>query len=127
MKPPSATAGEPVRLTVVVSIVSVIVVTAGAALTTSDSKSPPAALLMRALTLLLLNFLSDLPALLVTYDLYDGAEAAAVKALMGETAISGRLPISMPGVFELGAGLQRSRLSTGQLGSSATGQLGSQR
>lgn len=65
-------------------------------------------------------FLSDLPALMVAYDLYDGAEAAAVKALMGETAISGKLPISMPGAFEIGAGLQRSRLATGQPGPSGS-------
>ncbi|MEI6246814.1 MAG: glycoside hydrolase family 3 protein, partial [Acidobacteriota bacterium] len=45
-------------------------------------------------------FMPDLPAMLLTYDFYDGAEAAAVRAVVGEAPITGRLPISMPGVFE---------------------------
>ena len=52
-------------------------------------------------------FLPDLPAMLLTYDLYDGAEAAAVKALVGETQITGKLPITMPGTFEVGTGIVR--------------------
>ena len=43
MLPPSATLGEAVRLTVVVSRVSVMLVVAGAGLTASDSKLPPVA------------------------------------------------------------------------------------
>ena len=46
MLPPSATVGEAVSVTVVVSTVSVTSVTAGAGLRTSDSKLPPLAEVM---------------------------------------------------------------------------------
>ena len=52
-------------------------------------------------------FLPDLPAVLLTYDFYDRAEASAVRALAGEAAIGGRLPIALPGMFEAGFGLMR--------------------
>jgi beta-N-acetylhexosaminidase len=54
-------------------------------------------------------FLPDLPAVLLTYDFYDRAEASAVRALAGEAAIAGRLPITLPGMFEAGFGLMRPR------------------
>jgi beta-N-acetylhexosaminidase len=49
----------------------------------------------------------ELPAMLVTYDFYDLAEASAVRALAGEASIGGRLPISLPGMFEVGQGIVR--------------------
>ncbi len=52
-------------------------------------------------------FLPELPAVLLTYDLYDLAEASAVRALTGEAAIGGRLPITLPGAFDAGFGLVR--------------------
>jgi beta-N-acetylhexosaminidase len=51
--------------------------------------------------------LSDLPALLLTYDFYDRAESSAVHALTGEAAVSGHLPIALPSLFPLGHGLDR--------------------
>jgi beta-N-acetylhexosaminidase len=51
--------------------------------------------------------LPELPAVLLTYDLYDRAEASAVRALAGEAPIAGRLPISLPGMFPIGHGLDR--------------------
>lgn len=51
--------------------------------------------------------LRDLPALVLTYDFYDRAERSAVRALAGEVAISGRLPITLPGSFDAGYGLDR--------------------
>jgi beta-N-acetylhexosaminidase len=51
--------------------------------------------------------LPELPAVLLTYDLYDLAEQSAVRALAGETPIGGRLPISLPGLFPAGHGLDR--------------------
>jgi beta-N-acetylhexosaminidase len=53
------------------------------------------------------TFLPELPAALVTYDFYDRAEASAVRALAGEAAIGGRLPITLPGMLERGSGLDR--------------------
>jgi beta-N-acetylhexosaminidase len=52
-------------------------------------------------------FVKELPAMLLTYDFYDRAEASAVRAIAGEAAITGKLPISLPGMFERGAGLTR--------------------
>ena len=53
------------------------------------------------------TFMPELPAVLLTYDFYDRAEASAVRALAGEAAIGGRLPIELPGLAEVGAGLDR--------------------
>ena len=53
------------------------------------------------------TFLADVPAILLTYDFYDRAERSAVRALAGEAAMTGRLPIGLPGVAERGAGLMR--------------------
>src|SRR5262249_20975157 len=61
-------------------------------------------------------FLADLPAVMLTYDFYDAAEAAAVRAITGETAIGGRLPISMPGIYAVGAGLVRPLAPAGGAG-----------
>ena len=49
----------------------------------------------------------EAPAVLLTYDFYDLAEAAAVRAITGEASISGRLPIGLPGMFPVGHGLDR--------------------
>ena len=57
-------------------------------------------------------FLQKLPTMLLTYEVFDGIEAAAVSALAGETPISGRLPISLPGMFPIGHGLERAVKST---------------
>ena len=50
---------------------------------------------------------SELPAMLLTYDFSDAAEESAVRALAGEIAISGKLPIALPGLFPVGHGLER--------------------
>jgi len=55
-------------------------------------------------------FLPDLPAVMLTYDFYDLAEASAVAALAGDNAIGGRLPISFPGSFSAGFGLVRDKV-----------------
>ena len=49
----------------------------------------------------------EAPAVMLTYDFSDGAERAAVRALAGEIPITGKLPIALPGMFELGHGLTR--------------------
>jgi beta-glucosidase-like glycosyl hydrolase len=53
------------------------------------------------------TFLPSLPAMLLTFDFYDRAEASAVRALAGEASIGGRLPVALPGLFPLGHGLDR--------------------
>ncbi len=54
-------------------------------------------------------FVPEIPAMLLTYDFSDYAEESAVKALAGETAIGGKLPIALPGLFPIGHGLTRAR------------------
>ena len=46
-------------------------------------------------------FVPELPAMLLTYDFSDYAEQSAVKAIAGEIAIGGKLPITLPGFFPL--------------------------
>ncbi len=58
------------------------------------------------------SVLSDLPAVMLTYDFYDRAEMSAVKALAGEAPIGGRLPIALPGLFPVGHGLERAGVAT---------------
>jgi beta-N-acetylhexosaminidase len=55
------------------------------------------------------TFLPELPAVLLTYDFYDLAEASAVRAIAGEAPIGGRLPIALGEQFPVGHGLVRSR------------------
>ncbi len=50
---------------------------------------------------------ADLPAVLVTYDFGDYAEAAAVRALAGEISIQGTLPVALGDGAEMGVGLTR--------------------
>jgi beta-N-acetylhexosaminidase len=50
---------------------------------------------------------AKLPAILLTYEIGDAPEAAAVRALCGEAPIGGRLPVSLPGLFPAGHGLDR--------------------
>lgn len=45
-------------------------------------------------------------AYMVAYAIEDVAQAAAMRAVFGETSIRGRLPVSVPGLFELGAGMK---------------------
>lgn len=56
--------------------------------------------------------LTELPAVMLTYDFYDRAEMSAVKALAGETPIGGKLPIALPGLFPVGHGLERAGAAT---------------
>ncbi len=51
--------------------------------------------------------LPKLPAQLLTYEFTDAMETAAVRALAGEIAIGGKLPITLPGMYPFGHGLTR--------------------
>lgn len=62
------------------------------------------------------TFLQDVPAILLTYDFYDRPERSAVRALAGEASITGKLPISLPGLAERGAGLRRQQTSSEVIG-----------
>jgi beta-N-acetylhexosaminidase len=58
------------------------------------------------------SFVPELPATLLTYDFYDATERAAVRAIAGETAIGGRLPITLSPQFKVGHGLDRNTTGT---------------
>ena len=60
------------------------------------------------------SFVTDLPAMLLTYDFYDQAERAAVRAIAGEAAITGRLPITLSPQLRAGFGLDRPARSAPQ-------------
>ena len=51
--------------------------------------------------------LPKLPAEILTYEYTEAMEAAAVRALAGETAIGGKLPITLPGMYQFGYGMTR--------------------
>jgi beta-N-acetylhexosaminidase len=53
------------------------------------------------------SFVPELPAMLLTYDFYDSAERAAVRAIAGEAPIGGRLPITLSPQLRAGHGLDR--------------------
>lgn len=55
----------------------------------------------------LLHHLPELPSYVLTYDVHHGAERAALKAILGEMPIGGKLPISLPGLYPVGHGLTR--------------------
>jgi beta-N-acetylhexosaminidase len=48
----------------------------------------------------------EAPAYLTAYAIEDVAQAAAVRVLFGEVPARGRLPVRIPGLFEIGAGIQ---------------------
>jgi beta-N-acetylhexosaminidase len=53
------------------------------------------------------SFVAELPAMLITYDFYDQAERAAVRAIAGEAPLSGRLPVTLSPQLRAGFGLDR--------------------
>ena len=56
-----------------------------------------------------LSFLPDVPSYIVTYDTSPLAEMAAVRAITGEIPFKGKLPISLPGLYPIGYGLNSQR------------------
>jgi beta-N-acetylhexosaminidase len=53
------------------------------------------------------------PAVLLAYEYGDAPEAAAVRALCGEAPIGGKLPVTIPGLFPAGHGLERTAVAAG--------------
>jgi beta-N-acetylhexosaminidase len=51
---------------------------------------------------------------MIAYAVEDVAQTAAARAIFGETAISGRSPVGLPGFFKLGDGLQLAPLKSKQ-------------
>jgi beta-N-acetylhexosaminidase len=55
----------------------------------------------------LLTHVPELPTYILTYDTHPAAELAAVRAIAGEIPFKGKLPISLPGFYEVGHGLTK--------------------
>jgi len=53
------------------------------------------------------------PAILLAYDWGDAPEAAVVRALCGDAPIGGKLPVTIPGLFPAGHGLERAAIAPG--------------
>ena len=64
----------------------------------------PVALISLGSPYLLRNF-PDVPAYAATFSSTTTSEIAAAKAILGEIPITGKLPVSIPGVAKLGEGL----------------------
>jgi beta-N-acetylhexosaminidase len=56
---------------------------------------------------------AKVPAVLLTYEYGDAPEAAAVRAVCGEAPIGGKLPVTIPGLFPAGHGLERAAIAPG--------------
>jgi beta-N-acetylhexosaminidase len=54
----------------------------------------------------LIRQFEDAPAYMVAYAIEEVAQAAAARAIFGETDINGHLPVTVPGLFALGSGLK---------------------
>jgi beta-N-acetylhexosaminidase len=55
----------------------------------------------------LLTHVPEVPSYILTYDTHPAAELAAVRAITGEIPFKGKLPISLPGFYEIGHGLTK--------------------
>jgi beta-N-acetylhexosaminidase len=63
----------------------------------------------------LLSSFPKLQTYLVAYGDMPSLQAAAARALLGQSEISGRLPISLPGLYPRGTGIQLSKIAQGFL------------
>jgi beta-N-acetylhexosaminidase len=50
----------------------------------------------------LITFVPELPTYILAYEYYPAAEAAALKAMLGEIEFRGSLPVEIPGLYEVG-------------------------
>lgn len=57
----------------------------------------------------LLNALPDSPSYLLAWSPYAVSQRAAAKAVLGENEISGKLPVTLPGLYERGSGMKVER------------------
>jgi beta-N-acetylhexosaminidase len=55
----------------------------------------------------LLSHVPEVPSYILTFDTHPAAELAAIRAITGEIPFRGKLPISLPGFYEIGHGLTR--------------------
>ena len=69
----------------------------------------------------------QIPAYVCTFSNTEGSQRSAVKALLGEIEIGGKLPVSIPGIADLGTGILRSRIEMRLTSLSSTASLAAPR
>jgi beta-N-acetylhexosaminidase len=57
----------------------------------------------------LITFVPELPTYVLAYEYYPGAETASLKAVLGEIEFRGRLPVELPGLYDIGHSAARAR------------------
>jgi beta-N-acetylhexosaminidase len=57
----------------------------------------------------LISFVPELPSYVLAYEYYPAAEQAALRAVLGEVEFKGRLPVELPGFYEIGHSVVRQR------------------
>ncbi|MGH9823949.1 MAG: hypothetical protein ACREDR_11940, partial [Blastocatellia bacterium] len=50
----------------------------------------------------IISHVPEVPTCVLTYEYYEGAEQAALKAVLGDIPFKGRLPVELPGMYPLG-------------------------
>jgi beta-N-acetylhexosaminidase len=60
----------------------------------------------------LISFVPQLPSYVLAYEYYPAAETAALKAVLGEIEFKGRLPVELPGMYEIGHSVATPRLAS---------------
>jgi beta-N-acetylhexosaminidase len=55
----------------------------------------------------LISFVPELPSYILAYEYYPAAEEAALRAVLGEIAFRGKLPVELPGFYPLGHAVRK--------------------
>lgn len=61
----------------------------------------------------LISFVPELPTYILAYEYYPAAEAAALRAVLGEIDFKGKLPVELPGFYNIGHSAAKSRSASG--------------
>lgn len=57
----------------------------------------------------LISFVPELPSYVLAYEYYPAAEEAAMKAVLGEIEFKGKLPVELPGFYNIGHSIVKAR------------------
>jgi beta-N-acetylhexosaminidase len=62
----------------------------------------------------LISFVPELPSYVLAYEYYPAAEEAALKAVLGEIEFKGKLPVELPGFYQIGHSVIKARAASGE-------------
>ena len=60
----------------------------------------------------LISFVPELPSYILGYEYYPAVEEAALKAVLGEIEFKGKLPVELPGFYQIGHSIIKARAAT---------------